>query len=79
MQGVLAMAASARASADKPQVGVAALLGTLVALTLWMLYLLLTWPSPVLPLEHSQNVATEAKGASTKKSSKKKKEGKKTK
>lgn len=56
------------------QVGVAALLGTLVALTLWMLYLLLTWPSP-----HSHNVATEAEGASKKSKKREKKEGKKTK
>jgi hypothetical protein len=57
---------------------VAVLTGTLVALTLWMLYLLVTWPSPRLPLEDSQRVATAAEGqASAKKVSKK--EGKKTK
>ena len=49
LPSVLARAAAARHSADKPQAGVAMLLGTLVALTIWILYLLVTWPSTCAP------------------------------
>ena len=43
------------------QAGVAMLLGTLVALTLWILYLLVTWPSTCATLQQQREEKEEQK------------------
>ena len=43
------------------QAGVAMLLGTLVALTLWILYLLVTWPSTCATLQQQGEEKEEQK------------------
>ena len=43
------------------QAGVAMLLGTLVALTLWILYLLVTWPSTCATLQEQREEKEEEK------------------
>jgi hypothetical protein len=47
MAKVAAAARDAVRNADTPQVWAAILLGTLMALTLWVVYILITWPSAV--------------------------------
>ena len=47
MARVAAAARDAVRNADTPQVWAAILLGTLMALTLWVVYILITWPSAV--------------------------------